>query len=175
MKFSIITAIFFSLFTLSVNAQQHNHAQTEAATATKQSSLSQVLPLYFEIKNALVNGDAALAATKAESFANAMNSADMNSVTAPEMDVFMASQKKLAADGSQLARAGDIQKQRDVFATLSGDMATLIKGVKLSSQPIYLATCPMKKASWLSNEAVIKNPYYGKAMLTCGKVAETIK
>jgi hypothetical protein len=28
---------------------------------------------------------------------------------------------------------------------------------------------------WLSSEAVIKNPYYGKAMLTCGKVTETIK
>ncbi|RYF82932.1 MAG: DUF3347 domain-containing protein, partial [Chitinophagaceae bacterium] len=35
--------------------------------------------------------------------------------------------------------------------------------------------CPMKKALWLSNEKAIKNPYYGSAMLTCGKVTETIE
>jgi hypothetical protein len=28
----------------------------------------------------------------------------------------------------------------------------------------------MKKASWLSNDKAIKNPYYGSAMLTCGNV-----
>jgi hypothetical protein len=33
----------------------------------------------------------------------------------------------------------------------------------------------MKKMYWLSSEAAIKNPYYGKMMLTCGSVTETIK
>jgi hypothetical protein len=33
----------------------------------------------------------------------------------------------------------------------------------------------MKKASWLSSEAAIKNPYFGSAMLTCGKVTATLK
>ena len=43
----------------------------------------------------------------------------------------------------------------------------------------YLDHCPMandgKGANWLSREKNIKNPYYGKAMLTCGKVTETLK
>jgi hypothetical protein len=33
----------------------------------------------------------------------------------------------------------------------------------------------MKKAYWLSPDKAIKNPYYGSAMLTCGKVTETIQ
>jgi hypothetical protein len=54
-------------------------------------------------------------------------------------------------------------------------MIVLAKAVKLSSDPIYEAYCPMKKASWLSSEKVIKNPYYGSAMLTCGSVRDTLK
>jgi len=33
----------------------------------------------------------------------------------------------------------------------------------------------MKKTYWLSNEAAIKNPYYGNAMLNCGNVTDTMK
>lgn len=32
-----------------------------------------------------------------------------------------------------------------------------------------------KGATWLSKENVVKNPYYGSMMLSCGKVTETIK
>jgi len=33
----------------------------------------------------------------------------------------------------------------------------------------------MKKATWLSSNKTIKNPYYGNAMLTCGQVTETMQ
>lgn len=53
--------------------------------------------------------------------------------------------------------------------------------IKVSKQetPIYYQFCPManngKGANWLSKENVVKNPYYGSMMLSCGKVTETIK
>jgi hypothetical protein len=53
-------------------------------------------------------------------------------------------------------------------------MTVLAKAVKLSSEPVYQVYCPMKKANWLSSSKEIKNPYFGSAMLTCGKVVETI-
>jgi hypothetical protein len=31
----------------------------------------------------------------------------------------------------------------------------------------------MKKASWLSSEKTIKNPYFGSAMLSCGELTNT--
>jgi Cu(I)/Ag(I) efflux system membrane fusion protein len=32
-----------------------------------------------------------------------------------------------------------------------------------------------KGAYWLSNISKIKNPYYGKKMLTCGEVAQELR
>jgi hypothetical protein len=31
-----------------------------------------------------------------------------------------------------------------------------------------VAYCPMAKRSWIQKEDAIRNPYYGKSMLTCG-------
>ncbi|RYF85874.1 MAG: DUF3347 domain-containing protein, partial [Chitinophagaceae bacterium] len=45
---------------------------------------------------------------------------------------------------------------------------------KLSDKPVYVQYCPMKKATWLSSEKQIRNPYYGSSMLTCGEVTETL-
>jgi hypothetical protein len=33
----------------------------------------------------------------------------------------------------------------------------------------------MKKESWLSSSATVKNPYFGNSMINCGKVVETLK
>lgn len=68
----------------------------------------------------------------------------------------------------------DIKVQREHFAPLSMSIIALAKSSKLSASPIYVQYCPMKKSSWLSSEKSVKNPYYGSAMLTCGKVTETI-
>ena len=72
----------------------------------------------------------------------------------------------------------DVGHQRDHFTTLSKNMYDLIK-VSKTETPIYYQNCPMfndgKGANWLSKENVIKNPYYGSQMLSCGKTVETIK
>ena len=81
----------------------------------------------------------------------------------------------LLKDATAISESKDLKGERLHFATLSTSMFTVAKTVKLSAQPVYYAYCPMKKAYWLSSEAAIKNPYYGSAMLTCGKVTETLK
>ncbi|MCW3118020.1 MAG: hypothetical protein JWM28_2102 [Chitinophagaceae bacterium] len=42
-------------------------------------------------------------------------------------------------------------------------MHVLAKKAKLSPEPVYQQYCPMKKASWLSNNKTIQNLYYGNA------------
>ena len=80
----------------------------------------------------------------------------------------------LLKDARTIAQSKDLSTQREKFATLSTTMIALAKTVKLSTEPVYLQYCPMKKASWLSNTKAIKNPYYGNAMLTCGNVKEAL-
>jgi len=129
---------------------------------------SQLLQSYFNIKNALVAGNANGASASAEQFVKTIN--DVDSKTIDD-----ATRIALLKDAMQISGTKNIQQQRDHFATLSTDMYALVKEVKLNSVPIYYSYCPMRKSYWLSNDKVIKNPYFGNAMLTCGKVTETIQ
>ncbi|HEY4936494.1 MAG TPA: DUF3347 domain-containing protein [Puia sp.] len=73
-----------------------------------------------------------------------------------------------------IAEVQKIDHQREHFASLSLNMYTLAKSVRLSSQPVYQDYCPMKKAYWLSAEKEIRNPYYGNQMLSCGSITNTL-
>lgn len=147
---------------------------TTKATAKTEQPLSATLTFYYNIKNALVAGDAAAAASQAASFLDAVNNANTTSLGSKEQEAFSALRQKLAADAKKITENKDLAAQRASFTTLSDNMYKLAKAVKLSSDPVYQAYCPMKKAYWLSSEAAIKNPYYGSSMLTCGKVSDTI-
>lgn len=127
-----------------------------------------LLTHYYDIKDALVSGKADLAATHAAAFVKAAASVDAKNL--PD-----ANRALLVKDASGIATSKDLKKQREYFSAFSENMAALAKVTKLGHGDIYKAYCPMKKASWLSKEPAIKNPYYGSAMLTCGKVVETIK
>jgi hypothetical protein len=91
------------------------------------------------------------------------------------MKAFKPLQEKLSFDAEHISATKEIDHQRDHFQSFSDNFYKLAKAVKLSEQPVFQAYCPMKKAYWLSSDAAIKNPYYGKQMLTCGKVSDTLK
>ncbi len=138
---------------------QHDHAATTAQTAA-------LLPLYYSVKDALVGGNATIASSKAGELVKALNGADAKTIT---------NRDGLLEHAGKIAASKDLKSQREHFAGLSTDMIALAKASKLSAEPVYQMYCPMKKSNWLSSEKTVKNPYYGSAMLTCGKVVETIK
>ena len=135
--------------------------------STQQKQLSQLLTQYYAIKDALVDGNATNASTSADQFIKVANSIDYKLISEGNVNT-------LLKDATSISESKDIKKQREVFANFSNNMIALAKSVKLTAEPVYQAYCPMKKANWLSNEKTIKNPYYGNAMLSCGKVEETI-
>ncbi|HEX3166180.1 MAG TPA: DUF3347 domain-containing protein [Chitinophagaceae bacterium] len=141
--------------------------KTFAQDSTQQHQLSQLLTQYYNIKDALVAGNGIVASAKAEEFIKTANSIDYKLISEGNINA-------LLKDATPISETKDIKVQREHFSNLSNNMASLAKSVKLTTEPIYQAYCPMKKANWLSNDKAIKNPYYGSAMLTCGKVVETI-
>ncbi|KQR68395.1 hypothetical protein ASF92_15860 [Pedobacter sp. Leaf176] len=145
---------------------QYGFAQTDHAD--HQTQPVALLPLYYNIKDALVSGDAKLAASKAQEFVKGVNSTDSKVINEN-------SKKGLLEHAVKLAKSKDLKSEREHFAGLSTSMITLAKTSKLSAEPVYQMYCPMKKSNWLSSEKAVKNPYYGSAMLTCGNVVETIK
>lgn len=163
MKSLITTAVLTLITVFSVSAQK--------ASLT----LSPILSLYYNVKDALINSDAKTASAKANDLTKTINSIDLKILPAAEQSAFSSLKDKLVSDANNISANSNIEKQKAYFSSLSANIYSLAKAVKLSDQPVYQQYCPMKKAYWLSNEAAIKNPYYGKQMLTCGKVSDTLK
>ena len=166
MKQIFLVVAFFTTITV-----QNSFAQD----STRTNQLTTLLNDYYGIKNALVSSDATMAATKSGELLKAINSIDMKTLSEADMNAFMALQEKLAFDAKHISENNGIAEQREHFSSLSNNIYKLAKAVKLSAAPVYREYCPMKKMYWLSSAAAIKNPYYGKMMLTCGKVTETLK
>ena len=174
MKSFILSALIVFTFSFSSFAENAG-TNLIKVDSTGKTSFEQLLGLYYNIKDALVNSDASAAASKAGELVNAIQKIDMKSLTETEHKAFMPLQDKLTADAKDISQIKDLAKQRIYFASLSDNFYLLAKAVKLSTEPIYYDYCPMKKKYWLSRESAIKNPYFGKAMPTCGEVKETLK
>jgi len=100
---------------------------------------------------------------------------------------FVAGSEKAIEDAAEVEASANLIDQRKAFSFLSVEMATLVKGGKVSRGILYLEYCPVANnnagAYWLSNEKEIKNPYFGyrmlksndKLLLGCGVVKEMIQ
>ncbi len=154
--------IFLMLALIATAFTQNSFAQDSTETQP-----AQILSAYYKLKDALVSSNATLAAANADELVKAINSTDKQTVNDN-------ARTSLLNDANTIVRSKDIKLQREKFVILSNNMFELAKTVKLSAEPVYQQYCPMKKASWLSNDKAIKNPYFGSAMLTCGSVKTTL-
>ena len=83
----------------------------------------------------------------------------------------LAAAKSVAASldgGADIASAKSLKDARAAFKTLSAKAIAIGKG----HEGLYVLHCPMANADWLQTSKDVKNPYYGKAMPTCGVVKE---
>ncbi len=152
---------------------QHDHAnhgdKTEMGQKMdpkfKDENLGMAYGHYIHLKEALV-------ASKAEEAKTAANKLE-------QVLENMNSGKEAKIQATKVASANTLKEQRKAFASLSNEMASLVKAGTLSMGEVYLEYCPMANgntgAYWLSNQKEIKNPYFGDKMLKCGSVKETIK
>ncbi len=71
-----------------------------------------------------------------------------------------------------------MDQRRKSFQLISDQLYDLIRTVQYDQAVVYHDFCPMafndQGANWLSREAVIRNPYMPKKMLTCGEVKDSI-
>lgn len=135
----------------------------------------ELLTRYYALKNALVSSNATLAATEAAGFSKALDNMDMQKQPSAIQDKMKTLAGQLRKESALIAGSKDLSVQREKFAGLSEAMIGFAKLVKLSSGPVYVDYCPMKKSSWLSAEKPIRNPYYGNSMLTCGRITDTLQ
>ncbi|TNF71584.1 MAG: DUF3347 domain-containing protein [Bacteroidetes bacterium] len=115
---------------------------------------------YFSLKESLVASDPA----RAQEIARGMGEIGLEGM--PEVS------KSIAA----LAASDNLGEQRAIFFMLSKAMVPHLES-HLNSGEIYQQYCPMAfentGAFWFSDSEEILNPYFGDAMLRCGKVEKT--
>ncbi len=74
----------------------------------------------------------------------------------------------VATQADALAKAKDLKAARQAFRPLSASLIKYLADNKAGKGTYHEAYCPMAKAGWLQTEKEVRNPYYGKEMLTCG-------
>jgi hypothetical protein len=121
-----------------------------------------ILTKYLAIKDALINSDA----TKSSASVNELS---ISLKASPEFF----HREDLIKQTEVMAKSGDLEKQRMAFADLSVTIWDAVKAQKWTSQELFYQYCPMKKSFWVGAESIVKNPYYGVKMLSCGSVKES--
>ena len=151
---TFLAAVTLAVATAALSAAAEPRAPHHTSTMAA-DFVADVVGPYLAIQSALVNDDLAPVAAAAKSL-------QKGAVT------LGAEGKALAAAAAKTADAKSLEAARAAF----GDLSTaLIAYADTTKQPIegkIVAFCPMVKKSWVQADGAIANPYYGKAMLTCG-------
>ncbi len=163
LKTVLLSLILFVAFT-----------QAKAQDQIAGTSVNSVITAYLGVKNALAADNNEAAKSKAKELLAAVTAVQPDKFTANQKTIWAANVDKLQFDSRHISESAALDHQREHFASLSKNLFNVVKGLKLNTTVVYYQYCPMKKASWLSETSAIKNPYYGKQMLTCGKTTETL-
>lgn len=146
----------------------------KAEAQNGQATITPVLQNYFGVEKALVNDNSQMANSSAAELVKAVKEVKTNQLNSAQQTAWNKYSEKLRYNAQHISESKSIDHQREHFISLSDDMYALLKTFKPAAT-VYRQYCPMKKQFWLNPSATIQNPYYGKNMLDCGKVTETIK
>jgi Cu(I)/Ag(I) efflux system membrane fusion protein len=138
-----------------------------------------VLDSVFAIGDGLADDSLETARTHASQARRDLAAVDMGLLAGDARERWMQALKPLDLSLDAMIAAKDIDAFRLSFASLSTEMARATQAFgPVRSSPVYDLRCPMafdgRGATWLQKDQPVHNPYFGKAMPTCGEVIATI-
>lgn len=143
-----------------------------------QKQIALVFTNYVALKDAFVASDAAKVKAEAEKVEQALAKVDMTLLTDAPHNDWMVYQKNLKQAIKDMQSKSEIEAQRSAFKNLSDELYKTIKAYGLGGTTAYYEYCPMafnnSGAYWLSDNAAIRNPYFGDKMLSCGSIEEQL-
>ncbi|EHQ27419.1 uncharacterized protein DUF3347 [Mucilaginibacter gracilis] len=160
MKTLKTTALFLAMAVLSILTVKAQNAQTKP--------INTVITNYLSLKDALVSGDGTVAEAKAKTLLASIGEVPKTGLSADEAALL----PKLEFDSRHISEVNKIDHQREHFASLSNNLYTLVKKLKVNNSVLYRQYCTMTKRYFLSDSDKGKDPYMG--MANCSKVTETL-
>ena len=153
---SILVLVTLTIPTLIFAEAKHDHAAKAEGQSTdsccgngKEETCCQMLGAYVPVSDALAADDLDKAKDAAATLAKQADAAGLKNIYQPAL---------------ALIHANDIAAARTAFRALSKEVVPLAG----ENKEYVVMTCPMAKADWVQADAKVRNPYYGKSMLTCG-------
>ena len=150
---------------------------TTAAPAAVTQPWSLATDEYLTLRDALVASDWPAAEAAAEDMQAAIAGADMGAM-GEYHEPWMEYAVPLQRAAKEVAIAGNLEDAREAFSELTPAMVAAVRTLGDGGRSLYVQHCPMafdnEGADWVSDESEIRNPYFGDAMLTCGRVTEEL-
>lgn len=145
-------------------------------------SYSNLLAAYNGVKEALVASDTTKASTAARDLRVAADSLKVDEIQGDSTGVLKETARNYASTISSSAHAltleADITAKRKEFEMIAEALWNLTRTVRYDGQKLYWQFCPMafnnRGAYWVSDQAQIRNPYFGNEMLDCGSVQDSL-
>ena len=177
------TTMQHDMSTMSDSSAMDNMEMNKEVTVTeaKKSSadLTELYSHYTHLTFALSGDDDKEAVSAAKGILASFPKIDKSSFSDEQKKEFAELEASIREHAEHIAdNAGKIDHQREHLDIMSADFYDLLKDFG-TPKPVYRIFCPMfndnKGTFWLSDSREVKNPYYGKEMLSCGEVQEEIK
>ena len=200
---SFTLAVSFAAFTIGCGPKTESQVQTQTAAAehpvaeaeaepalpatdplltvdsTFRLQIGSLFSAYVDLKDALVDSDAAKAKEKLPALKRALSAVQPSILEGDAVQEWKNLSAMLTAATISIEKASDLNQQREALPALSESMYKCIKAFGLSGTEAWYAYCPMalnnKGAYWLSNKPEIRNPYFGASMLNCGGNREHLR
>ena len=153
-------------------------------------STDSVVNAYLDIKNAFVNADTTAAKSAARNFIAVLDRLPIDELKKDTATIFETVQGNILdikSNATSLLQQTDITEMRKDFSMVTEMMyPSFFTAINYEGPKLYVEVCPMAfsdsiAAAWISNSAVIVNPYMGKnhptyhsGMLACGSVKDSI-
>jgi len=184
LKYLAYLLLTFSLLSCGDEKKEAPQAETAPSEqgvqygAQSVRNIQQLLTAYYALKDNLVASDSIKAKEAAAQLASALDTLQLQADTSLKLSS-LTYPSVIKEASVNLSKTTALEEQRAVFETISDNLFELIQTLRPSGIETYRQYCPMafndKGAYWLSDINKIKNPYYGKKMLTCGEVAQELR
>lgn len=191
-----MTRLSFILIIILFTACKNSKSNTEdvkAAEAVKpvvaahsdafNTSFANILNSYYALRDGLIADDTAAANKSAVTLIQSSDALNLDELKSIDTSNIIISTAKtytggISSESKGLIGETDIEAKRKSFQMISAGLFDLVRTVRFDKEKVYLLNCPMAfdntGADWLSNSTEIKNPYFGKKMLTCGSVKDSV-
>ena len=132
---------------------------------------------YLAGKDALTRGEHADATLAASRLADAIDRADMAAMDESH-DAWMEVAPGLAERARAMAQTASIEAARERLPELTEALIAGVERFGAGGRELFVQHCPMAfdnaGADWVSADREVRNPYFGEAMMTCGRVTREL-